>query len=170
MVETKFTAKIEQILKQDSFEQLQLLLFNLLIGLVPGIQHPSHHGVSDGAAALLDFCWPPVGAAVRRIRGICQREFTVVRPSSNLLSQFLHWTLSFRPRLGINNHRSSWLFCLLVLFAFLFVCLVRKYRICTVYRGPVLCCLSFFANMSSEPIKVWNLIKLVVIKAVALDS
>ena len=44
---------------------------------------------------------PELGAAVPRIRGICQRELAVVRSTSNLLSQFLHSTLSFRPRLGI---------------------------------------------------------------------
>ena len=100
MVEKRIIARITGLCW---FDQLQLLLFNLLVGLVPGTQHPSHHGVSDGAAALLDFCWPPEGAAVRRIRGICQREFTVARPSSNLLSQFLHCCFpSFQPQLGIH--------------------------------------------------------------------
>ena len=53
MVEKRIIARIPGLCW---FDQLQLLLFNLLVGLVPGTQHPSHHGVSDGAAALLDFC------------------------------------------------------------------------------------------------------------------
>ena len=73
----------------------------LLVGLVPAaIQHPSHHGVRE-RKPLLDFCSLAAADAGRRIRGICQREFTVVRPSSNLLSHLLHSTYSSHPQLRI---------------------------------------------------------------------
>ena len=97
-------ARIQQISKQQGstdFNCYCLIFLSLVLCAQSNTRVIMVLVIEQLCKSFVGLLLPELAAAVPRIRGICQREFTVVSSTSNLLSHALHSTLSFAPRLGI---------------------------------------------------------------------